>query len=379
MENLEIRSMESSFEVEVEENNYHIKGYANRYDDMSKIMVRKDNHTGTIRKFSERMENGVFQRAIMASGYDTTLPDDSIQLLLEHNDKDILASTTNGSLRVSDDGVGLWIDANIIPTTYGKDTYTLIKQGVRCHMSVGMYVLDDEWIAPPMGHDVWVRVIKEIRLFEISVVRNPAYANTELEARGYTTIQDDILKEEGVEKRMNPNDEILLKVLEQVDRIATGFDLLGRKFEAFTQSQDNVNQMNELKEINASLQADLDKLGTAQVDTQVAINEAEKPAVPEAITDEKPVEEKAKEEVPTEDEEVVKEDEEVVEEKPVEDEVPKSSNDKEEEVPAEDESPEAPVKDEAKEDEEEEKKKKEQRSLDITEMARLQAEMLTLL
>lgn len=380
-QNMEIRAYESDLEMTENGDEMHVKGYANRYSDSSKVMIRKDSITGEVRKFIERVADGVFSRAISEAT--------DIQFLVEHKEHKILSSTADNSLRVNADEQGLYLDATIIPTSYGKDNYTLLKRGVRKFMSIGMFVRDDSWIPPTDGSDIWIRIINDIRLFEISLVRNPAYANTELEARGYSVTHDML---EGSETR-SMDESLVAAVLARIDQIATGFEAMSAKFDAFMEQSALTDELDAIKEVNAKLQNELTEVAASQIASQNALTtaKAEVPIDPQVTGRDADVPPVGEEEVVDEEkevvdgEEVVKEDKAVDEEVPKEDEeVPKSGEDKEEEVPAEDESPKAkegeevPKEDEEEVDEEDKKKKPnpfEKRSLSDFEMKKRMFEL----
>ena len=93
----------------------------------------------------------------------------------------ILARSTNGTLQLQQDANGLMIRAEIAPTTAGKDIYTLIKRGDINKMSFSFTVADEEY-----NHATKTRRIKRIKkLYDVSVVDNPAYQDTSVDARAY--------------------------------------------------------------------------------------------------------------------------------------------------------------------------------------------------
>ena len=155
-------------------NDMIIEGYVNKVEHLSKNLGFGDY------QFYEKIEKGAFKRALERA--------ESIKLLYEHNSDKLLAGTKNGSLFLEEDEIGLRIKAKIVDTTLGKDTYKLIKSGLIDSMSFGF-------------------IVRELDLFEVSVVENPAYAQSTVSARGYeiqnikipviakpTTIDMDLIK-----------------------------------------------------------------------------------------------------------------------------------------------------------------------------------------
>jgi HK97 family phage prohead protease len=93
-----------------------------------------------------------------------------------HNTDQVLATTRNGSLMLTEDARGLRVEAKLPDTTLGRDLSTLIADGTVHSMSFGFSV--------PQGGDSWSadgssRVLREVVLHEVSVVQGfPAYPDT---------------------------------------------------------------------------------------------------------------------------------------------------------------------------------------------------------
>ena len=95
-----------------------------------------------------------------------------------HNDDyQVLARTTNGTLKLTVDAVGVKVDAEIANTTQGKDIYELIRRRDITAMSAGFCVDSDDFdYVTSTRH---VQHIAAIR--DASVVDNPAYASTSVD------------------------------------------------------------------------------------------------------------------------------------------------------------------------------------------------------
>lgn len=173
MKNIELRF--NSFENVVDESDgkLRVSGYVNE--------VEKFSHTlGTRKKFKEKICRGTFQKAL-EKGND-------IHFLAEHDDNKILASTRNNSLTLVEDDKGLFMTAEISPTSYGKDYHTLINDGILRNMSFGFSVDKDKW---KKSHDgIYTREITDLTLYEVSVVTNPAYPQSSIQARGMSLVNE---------------------------------------------------------------------------------------------------------------------------------------------------------------------------------------------
>jgi HK97 family phage prohead protease len=136
---------------------------------------------GKGQKFKEVITRGAWQRAIDKSK--------EIHFLAEHDKSKILASTRNGSLELQEDDEGLYMSATISPTSWGKDYHQLIKDGILQNMSFGFRSVKDSW--RNLG-DHFERTVSELDLFEVSVVRDPAYASSSISARGIDLVEDEV-------------------------------------------------------------------------------------------------------------------------------------------------------------------------------------------
>ncbi|UAK16119.1 phage major capsid protein [Sporolactobacillus terrae] len=169
MEKIEIRASE----VELQSDGMKVSGYVNLTNQLSEPL-------GSVKKFREKIAKGAFQRAIDNAKRD-------IDFLLGHDSKAILASTRNNSLTLREDSEGLFMSANIEPTTFGEDTFKLIKSGILKNCSFGFRSLKDSW--SQVNGEV-IRTVSEMELVEVSVVRDPAYSQSTIAARGIDLVTD---------------------------------------------------------------------------------------------------------------------------------------------------------------------------------------------
>ncbi|MBN3553313.1 phage major capsid protein [Fictibacillus nanhaiensis] len=166
-----------------------VSGYVNKTGQWSEIL-------GVTKKFKEKIAKGAFSSAIRKAKND-------IDFLAEHDSKKILASTRNGSLNLTEDEQGLFMSAVITPTSYGRDYYELIKSGIHRNMSFGFRTIKDSW--KNIGSGLFERTIEELELFEVSVVKSPAYSQSTIAARGIDLVEEveipeDVSREKTKEK-----------------------------------------------------------------------------------------------------------------------------------------------------------------------------------
>lgn len=98
-----------------------------------------------------------------------------------HNDDfQVLARTSNNTLKLNVDRKGLYIEADLAPTTAGKDIYELIKRKDVNKLSYA-YVVETAHYEKKSNNE-YVRIIDSIKkLVDVSAVDFPAYHQTDLD------------------------------------------------------------------------------------------------------------------------------------------------------------------------------------------------------
>jgi hypothetical protein len=82
-------------------------------------------------------------------------------------------------MKLTEDEVGLRVEARLPMTTLGKDLSVLLREKIVGKMSFGFNVIKDSW-----NSEGTERRLKSVRLFETSLVVWPAYPQTEATVRG---------------------------------------------------------------------------------------------------------------------------------------------------------------------------------------------------
>ena len=119
--------------------------------------------------FVETIAPGAFRRSLNSGS--------EKRMFLNHNTDQVLGSTKAGTLSLLEDERGLYVEADLPDTTYGRDLSVLMQRGDVHSMSFGFSV--------PKGGDSWSndgssRELREVILHEVSVVTGfPAYPATE--------------------------------------------------------------------------------------------------------------------------------------------------------------------------------------------------------
>ena len=138
-----------------------ITGYAAVFNALS------DNLGG----FREKINPGAFTRSIETS---------DIRALFDHDSKYVLGRNRAGTLALAEDERGLRVEITPPATTWADDLMTTMRRGDINQMSFGFYTRADEW---DKQADPPIRTLKDVELFDVSIVTYPAYPQTSAEAR----------------------------------------------------------------------------------------------------------------------------------------------------------------------------------------------------
>jgi HK97 family phage prohead protease len=153
---LETRVRPVEFEIrELEGGGLHFEGYAAVFNSRSEDLGG----------FTEVVAPGAFRRSLQSRN--------DVKLLFDHNPANVLASTRAGTMTLSEDSRGLYVTAELAPTTLGRDLAILLKRSDIDSMSFGFSVIRDAW-----NDSGTERTLNSVRLMEVSIVSWPAYRET---------------------------------------------------------------------------------------------------------------------------------------------------------------------------------------------------------
>jgi len=145
--------------------------------------------TGYAAVFNSASEPLPFIETITPGAFTRTLDSrNEVKMFVNHDTSRVLATTRSGSLRLSEDAFGLRVEADLPPTTDGKDLSILMQRKIVDSMSFGFSVPHggDEW-----SEDSSTRVLNEIRLHEVSIVTSfPAYSATTAAVRSLDALAE---------------------------------------------------------------------------------------------------------------------------------------------------------------------------------------------
>ena len=149
----------SNLEVRAENEGRTIVGYAAVWDSPSEFMG-----------FTEYVKRGAFSKTLN-DGAD-------VRLLIDHEGVP-LARSKSGTLALEEDERGLRVEAELDPANPdAARIMSAMKRGDLSQMSFAFRTVKDSW-----NNDRTVRELREVQLYDMSVVTFPAYEQTVAELR----------------------------------------------------------------------------------------------------------------------------------------------------------------------------------------------------
>lgn len=158
----QVRSAPSSFDTRSDDNGMYIEGYFAVFNSNYEI-------------FSDASES------VAPGAFTNTLGGD-IKALCDHDTRLVLGRNKAGTLELREDSHGLWGRITINPNdSDAVNLYERVKRGDVDQCSFGFEIVreDSEFRDDGSVHFT----IREVRLYEVSVVTFPAYAETSVSAR----------------------------------------------------------------------------------------------------------------------------------------------------------------------------------------------------
>lgn len=158
----QMRSTASQFQTREEDDSLYIEGY------FSVFNTNYDLWPGA----SESVAPGAFVN---------TLGND-IRALIDHETRLVLGRNKAGTLELREDSHGLWGKVRINPNdSDAMNLYNRVKRGDVDQCSFGFNIVKEDTEVRDDGSVHWT--IREVELFEVSVVTFPAYEETAVSAR----------------------------------------------------------------------------------------------------------------------------------------------------------------------------------------------------
>jgi uncharacterized protein len=140
-------------------------------------------HCEDLGGFREKIAPGAFKRSL-ENGAD-------VRALLNHDSNYVLGRNKSGTLFLSEDERGLKIEITPPDTQWARDLMVSMERGDIDQMSFGFYTISDDWETKD-GENI--RTLREVELFDVSVVTYPAYTATSANVRSAEEVYRDFAK-----------------------------------------------------------------------------------------------------------------------------------------------------------------------------------------
>ena len=161
-ETRQMRSIASKFETRESEEGLFIEGYFSVFNSTYELWPGA----------TESVAPGAFEN---------TLGGD-IRALIDHETRLVLGRNKSGTLELREDSHGLWGRVKINPNDQDAvNLYERVKRGDVDQCSFGFDIINEDTEVRDDGSVHWT--IREVKLYEVSVVTFPAYTETSISAR----------------------------------------------------------------------------------------------------------------------------------------------------------------------------------------------------
>lgn len=123
--------------------------------------------------FWEVIERGAFAKTIREKRSENA----DITFNRDHDNRLLLARTSNGTLRLSEEDPGLAVDADMGDYSYARDIQVALDRRDLTGMSFAFDMVTYEWSIAEDGNDLLTH--RECELYDVAVVGMPAYPQTD--------------------------------------------------------------------------------------------------------------------------------------------------------------------------------------------------------
>lgn len=165
-----------------------LPGYEQRRFELTELRAATEDNVrkivGHAAVFDIEGDGGWFRERIAPGAFAETIERDDIRALFNHDPNIVLGRNKAGTLRLREDDRGLWIEILPPDTQAARDLMISIERGDVSQQSFGFVTLDDAWERDlDGGKDL--RVLKKVRLFDVSPVTFPFYGDTDVALRSH--------------------------------------------------------------------------------------------------------------------------------------------------------------------------------------------------
>lgn len=144
----------------------------------------------------ERVQRGAFRTAIAQ---------DDVRALFNHDANIVLGRNRSGSLRLSEDDVGLLVEITPPETSAARDVVALVERGDVSQMSFGFMIRTGGQVWEELPDGTTRRTVRDVILYDVSPVTFPAFPTTDValrEARAAGLLNNSALAEQRAQESL---------------------------------------------------------------------------------------------------------------------------------------------------------------------------------
>jgi len=154
-----------------EDGSKYLEGYAALYNTRSHYIM---DYSGF---YFEEIKRGAFDNVLNSNDLD-------VVLVFNHKNDNVMARTSNKTLVLESDDIGLKFRAELANVSYANDTHELVSRGDLFQMSFAMILNQKDFEKSKLEDGSTLRTINNVsRLYDVSVVTRAAYPETNVIAR----------------------------------------------------------------------------------------------------------------------------------------------------------------------------------------------------
>ncbi|WP_328739880.1 HK97 family phage prohead protease [Streptomyces erythrochromogenes] len=157
-----------------------------------------------------------FYEEVADGAFTKTVAEGDARMLIDHDSYFVVSRVSAGTLGLAQDARGLAVDSALdAELSYVSDLKANVRNGNITGMSFGFQVVKDDWqlidVETTDGDTVQaeLRILREVRLFEVSAVTFPAYTDTEASLRNVAAALAHRGDQDAIEKRAQYRPELL--------------------------------------------------------------------------------------------------------------------------------------------------------------------------
>jgi len=177
--------------------------------------------TGYAAVFSQWTDiGGMFREQVAPGAFKKTLKEADVRALWNHDPNYVLGRNKAGTLKLREDDKGLAVEIDPVDSNWSNDLMASMKRGDVSQMSFGFTVnkADDDY-------DENTRVLRDVSLFDVSVVTYPAYPTTTAQVRSAFK-KEETMEEKPAENEFEQLDNVVRKIKAEDELIEDDFEVL---------------------------------------------------------------------------------------------------------------------------------------------------------